>query len=295
MACPCLASRVEASSPALIEGVRVVVTDGQGLYQIVDLRPGVYAVSFALPGFRTLRRNDLELSAGFTMTVNGELEVGAIEETITVSGQTPIIDARNTARNRTFTATVIDELPTAKTYNNLGVLIPGMAVAGFTGTLNTQDVGGSSGERNATLTFHGSRASDMRTLLDGIRVHNALGSGGGGSNGWVANAGMVEEMVLETSGFSSETESSGVLINIIPKQGGNRFSGTFAGAYTNDKLQSDNLDDSLRAAGLSRYVTTKIFDINPAFGGPIMRDRLWATTAIDDGARQIVLQVPTTT
>jgi hypothetical protein len=266
---------VEASSPALIERVRVAVTDDQGLYRIVDLRPGVYTVSFTVSGFSSLRRDGLELTAGFLMTVNAELAVGAIEETITVSGQTPIVDTRNTAQNETFTETAIDELPTAKTYNNLGVLIPGVSVAGFTGTLNTQDVGGSSGERNATLTFHGSRPGDMRTLLDGIRVHNALGSGGGGSNGWVANAGMVEEMAFGTSGFAADTESSGVLINIIPRQGGNRFSGSFAAAYTNDELQTDNLDDSLKAWGLSRYLTTKIYDFNPAFGGPIKRDRLW--------------------
>ncbi len=266
---------VEASSPALIERVRSAVTDSQGLYGFVDLRPGVYAVTFSLTGFRTLRREGLELSAGFTMTVDAVLEVGAIEETITVSGQAPIIDVRNTARNRSFTTPVMEELPTAKAYNNLAVLIPGVSVAGFTGTLNTQDVGGSSGERNATLTFHGSAAGDMRTLLDGIRVHNALGSGGGGSNGWVANAGMVDEMVLETSGFSAQSESSGVVINIIPRQGGNNLSGSFYASYTNDNLQADNFDDSLRQWGLSPYVTTKIYDFNPSVGGPLKRDKLW--------------------
>lgn len=195
---------VEASSPALIEKVRIGVTDDQGLYQIVDLRPGRYTVTFSLTGFNTLRREGLELSAGFTATVNAQLEVGAIEETITVTGQSPIVDTRTTARNRSFTTEVIDELPTAKGYANLAVLIPGITIAGFTGTLNTQDVGGTTGERNATLVFHGSRATDMRMLLDGMRVHNALSSGGGASSGWVANSGMIEEVVIDTAGFSPD-------------------------------------------------------------------------------------------
>ena len=150
-----------------------------------------------------------------------------------------------------------------------------MTVAAFTGTVNTQDVGGTSGERNATLSFHGSRATDMRMLLDGMRVQNALGSGAGSSSGWIANAGMIEEVVVDTAGFSPDVEASGVRINQIPKQGGNTFSGSFSGNYTNKRLQSDNLDDALRANGLSRYVTTKIFDFNPAIGGPIKRDKLW--------------------
>src|SRR5437762_13148992 len=86
---------VEAASPALIEKVRVVITDDQGLYRIVDLRPGVYNVTFTLPGFSAFKREGIELQTAFTATVNAELRVGALQETVTVSGAAPVVDTQN--------------------------------------------------------------------------------------------------------------------------------------------------------------------------------------------------------
>src|SRR5436190_23080625 len=86
---------VEAASPALIEKVRTVVTDGEGQYKIVDLRPGTYTVTFTLPGFSTVKREGIELTTGFTATVNGELKVGAVAETLTVTGASPVVDVHN--------------------------------------------------------------------------------------------------------------------------------------------------------------------------------------------------------
>src|SRR5688572_5856201 len=83
---------VEAASDVLIEKVKSVVTDGEGIYRIVDLRPGVYSVTFSLPGFQTLKRDGLQLPSEFTMTINGDMKVGALEETITVSGDAPVVD-----------------------------------------------------------------------------------------------------------------------------------------------------------------------------------------------------------
>lgn len=130
----------EASSPALIEKVRVGVTNDQGQYQIVGLSPGAYTVTFTLPGFRTVRREGIELSAGFTATVNAELSVGALEESVTVSGQAPLVDIHSTARQQTFTRETMDELPTTKMFSALAVLIPGVTVANVVGG-PTQDVG----------------------------------------------------------------------------------------------------------------------------------------------------------
>src|SRR5207302_756817 len=86
---------VEASSPALIEKVRTVVSDASGQYKVIDLRPGTYSVTFTLPGFSTVKRDGIELTAGFTATVNGELRVGRVEENVTVSGQSPVVDTQN--------------------------------------------------------------------------------------------------------------------------------------------------------------------------------------------------------
>src|SRR5207245_10843248 len=99
---------LEAASPALIDKVRTVMTDSQGLYRIVDLRPGLYTVTFTLPSFGTIRREGLELTTGFTATVNGELKVGTLEETVTVTGASPVVDTRNVRQQTTLPRTVLD-------------------------------------------------------------------------------------------------------------------------------------------------------------------------------------------
>jgi len=266
---------VEASSPILIEKVRTTVTDEQGQYQIASLRSGVYTVTFTLAGFRTLRRDELELSPGFTVNVNVELSVGALEESITVSGQTPLVDTRSTVRNQTFTRAIIDTLPTAKHYANLAVLIPGVVVANSVSGLNIQDVGGSLGDKNPAMTFHGSRSGEQEHTLEGLRINNMVGGGLGTGNTWMASPGAMDEILFDTSGFTADKEASGIRITQIPKQGGNTFSGSFFYTYTNDALQTDNLDAALIARGATRFLTKKIWDFNPAIGGPIKRDRLW--------------------
>ena len=134
----------EASSPALIEKVRSGVTNDLGQYQIAGLTPGVYTVTFTLPGFSTVRRGGIELSVGFTATINAELSLGRLEETITVSGGAPLVDIYSTARSQAFTRETMDTLPTTKMFSALAVLIPGVTVAGVVGG-PTQDVGGSMG------------------------------------------------------------------------------------------------------------------------------------------------------
>src|ERR1700704_1311569 len=108
---------VEATSPALIEKVRTAVTDGTGQYRIEDLRPGVYAVTFTLQGFSTFRREGVELSGSFTATINADLKVGVLAETITVTGETPVVDVQSTRREVTLNSDVIKAIPTVRSYN----------------------------------------------------------------------------------------------------------------------------------------------------------------------------------
>ena len=105
---------VEAASPALIERTRVVVSDEQGQFKIVDLRPGVYAVTFSLQGFSTFKRDGITLQASTVATVNGEMKVGALEETITVSGATPMVDVQQASRTQVLTRDIIDTLPSTR-------------------------------------------------------------------------------------------------------------------------------------------------------------------------------------
>ena len=148
---------VEASSPSLIEKVRSAVSNEQGQYDITDLRPGLYTVTFNLPGFATVRREGIELTGSFKASVNAELQVGGVEETITVSGASPVVDLRNTVQQKVMTREVLDTVPTGKTLQGLAVLVPGVTSSGFG---DTQDVGGQVGDNQVQIAIHGSRSSD---------------------------------------------------------------------------------------------------------------------------------------
>jgi hypothetical protein len=149
---------VEASSPALIEKVRSAATDSQGFYRIIDLRPGLYTVTFTLPGFSTFRREGVELTAGFTATVNATMGVGALEETITVSGAAPIVDTQNIIQQRVISREVRDALPLSSNSGAFVSIIPGATQA----AAGNQDVGGTKGENTQQFTVHGSRVNDFQ-------------------------------------------------------------------------------------------------------------------------------------
>src|SRR5260221_3341878 len=148
---------VKAASPALIEKVRTVATDGEGQYRIVELRPGTYSVAFTLSGFNTVKRQGVELTAGFTAPVNAELRVGSLEETITESGASPVVDTQNARTQNLLSREVLDALPTNKTMQGFAALTVG-AVAGGTGAVH--DVGGNKGDQYSTVIIHGSRQAD---------------------------------------------------------------------------------------------------------------------------------------
>ena len=139
----------EAASPALIEKVRSSVTDGSGQFRIEDLRPGTYTVTFTLPGFSTVKREGVELIGSFAATVNAELKVGAVSETITVTGESPIVDVVNAKKQSTVTNETISAIPTARLYHSLAALVPGVTVSG------SQDVGGISGPVTVTFSMRG--------------------------------------------------------------------------------------------------------------------------------------------
>ena len=260
---------VEAASPALIEKVRIAVTDAQGLYRIVDLRPGTYTVTFTLPGFRTFRREGVELTTSFTAQVNAELSVGTVEETITVTGETPVVDIQNSRQQTTFSRTTLDAIPTTKRIGQYASIIPGATYTNPT----FQDVGGNQGE-GGQFGLHGQRGGDLSTNVEGLNQNQqALGV-------FSFNSQAFQEVVIETGGMSAEAMTGGVQVNIISKDGGNRFSGTFSTTFTGPKLQMGNLNDDLRARGLTTDISIrKSYDNGGALGGPIKRDKLWFFTA----------------
>ena len=262
---------VEASSPALIEKVRTATSDGQGNYKIIDLGPGSYSVTFTLPGFNALKRDGIVLTSDFTATVNAELRVGAVEETVTVTAESPLIDTQSVTQRKSLTHDLIDALPTGRSFQNLSVLVPGVQIA-----LGSQDVGGTGGDRYQTLSVHGSRADQMPLVINGMPFNNMNNTGGGYNTTLVVNTGTVQEMAVTTSGLAAEARSSGVLTNIIPKEGGNTYRGYFFGNFANTSLQSDNLTQDLIDRNLKAVNRVKqLWDFNPVLGGPLVQDKLW--------------------
>ena len=260
---------VEAASPALIEKVRTAVTDAQGRFNIVNLRPGTYVVTFSLPGFNSVKREGIQLTAGFTAAVNADMQVGALEETITVSGESPLIDTQNTRQQKVLSSELLEALPSGqKTAINVVSLTPGMTTAGLA------DVGGSLGTYNAGgngTTFHGK--TGFKREFDGMRVENMEADG---NNGYILNAITVQETTVETGGVSAESDMSGVSMNMIPKEGGNTFRYMAAGLFTNEHLSTDNFGDDLRARGVT--LPSKVINIYDGWGtvgGPIKQDKLW--------------------
>jgi hypothetical protein len=260
---------VEASSPVLIEKLRTSTTDAAGQYRIVDLRPGSYTLTFTLPGFTTVQREGIELTGSFTATVNADLRVGALEETVIVTGESPIVDVQGVAQQRVLGRDVIENIPSSRTHFGVATLIAGVQ------TNNGGDVGGTNAVAHVFLTAHGGRQTDQRVMIDGLSTANAEGAGQ--FSGYMPNMTTAAEMTVDTAAGAADQPTGGVRINIIPREGGNRFSGTFfASGMGGDALQSSNYTDDLQRRGLATPNKIKrVWDVNPGLGGPILRDRVW--------------------
>jgi len=260
---------VEASSPALIEKVRTAVSDGSGQYRIEDLRPGSYVVRFTLAGFSSVSREGIELTGSATATVSIDMRVGAVEETITVTGESPVVDVQTARRQTVLTNEVINAIPSAGSYNSLLVLVPGV----FGGQ---QDV--ASGPCNScTFSAHGTLLSggrantEARLLVDGISI--AVPQAGG--TNYLTDPRNSQEVNFTTSGSLGEVESGGPVMNIVPKSGGNVFSASTFFSWANGDLQGDNLSDELKAQRITPSPLIKSYDMSGSAGFPIVKDRLW--------------------
>ncbi len=262
---------VEAASPVLIEKTRTVVTDSNGRYQIVDLRPGTYTITFTLTGFNTFKRDGVVLSGAAVNTIDADLRVGSLEETITVTGEAPVVDTHSLTKQQVLSSDVVDALPSARNYVTLGRMVSGTNATGNgandVGGSLIQDVGGS-------LTVHGSRATDQRVTANGINTMTL--QAGGNIGGQTPDVGSAAEVSIDTTSLSADLPTGGVRINFIPRDGGNRFADSAFFTFANKGLQGDNFSDELKAAGLA--TPTKIvsnFDFNEAFGGPMKKDKVW--------------------
>src|SRR6188472_2579172 len=227
---------VEASSPALIEKTRSAVTDGSGQYKIIQLRPGTYTVTFTLPGFSVVKRDNVELTADFTATINAELKVGALEETITVSAESPVVDVQNITTRTVMTRDVLDAIPTGRNIQAVGIMIPGTTIAQGGGGALSRDVGGSGNLQQSPLQYRGS--GDTVQTIEGLRLNNLCAQGAYSGVYW--NDGSFEEFSYVTGADSAEVGQGGMRVNMVPRDGGNSFRGNVVMNYAGEDFGSDN-------------------------------------------------------
>src|ERR1700704_3420694 len=256
---------VEAASPALIEKVRTGVTDGGGQYRIEDLRPGTYTLTFSLTGFSGVRREGIELTGSFTATINADLKVGAVAETITVTGETPVVDVQSARREVTLNNDVLKAIPSVRSYNAIVNVVPGVMT-------NLNDV--VTATSTTQFPIHGGRNNEGRMTGDGLNIGNP--PGGNQPPAYIADVGNAQEVTFTTAGGLGESETAGLVMNIVPKTGGNSHSGAIFFSGTGEKLEGNNFTDALRAAGLQTPLPlTKVYDLNGSFGGPFKKDSVW--------------------
>jgi hypothetical protein len=255
---------VEAASPVLTEKVRSVVTDGTGQYRIVSLPPGTYTVTVTLQGFNTVRREGIELSGTLTATIDVDLRVGALEETVTVLGESPIVDVQSARRQQVIDGDVLQQIPTSRSYNNVLQLVPGV-VAGD-GQVQLRPT-------MLLFTAHGGNAEDGRLTVDGINT--GASRGGAGVSGYIPDMQNTAEITFTISGNLGEAETGGPSMTVVPKSGGNALSGSFFLSGLNDSMQGNNFDaDQLRVLAAPAK-SLLLRDYQVSVGGPIKKDRVW--------------------
>src|SRR3954452_10399658 len=281
---------VEAASPALIEKVRSATTDGSGRYAITNLRPGTYTVTFTLPGFSTVKREGIELTSDFTASINADLKVGAVEETITVAAESPIVDVQSITSRTVMTRDVLDAMPTGRSIQAVGIMIPGTSLALGGGGALSRDVGGSGNLQQSPLQYRGS--GETVQTIEGMRLNNLCANGAYSGVYW--NDGSFQEFSYVTGADSAEMGQGGMRVNMVPKDGGNSFHGSALGNYSPSSWASDNCGSAgvgqpCKGANLTGDTTfnktnnfltnvsqlTKNYDSNVGVGGPIVRDKAW--------------------
>ena len=265
---------VEAASPALIAGSRSVVTDGAGRYAVADLRPGVYTVTFTLPGFNTVKREGIVLEGAFAATVNASMAVGSVEETVTVTGASPVVDIQNSRTQLVVNQDVLQALPVMRSIQDQANLVPGVVSRSTSrGQILSDFYINSMAARGST---------DQRIYFDGMGGGNMLLGGGTQAIAGGVNELGQAEMVYDVGSQSAESAVSGVRMDAIPKDGGNQFSGTWRAYGSSKKLQNGNLTDELRAQSITAVNQLDFnWDNNVAAGGPIRQNKAWYFAAFE--------------
>ncbi|MGE3274000.1 MAG: carboxypeptidase regulatory-like domain-containing protein [Vicinamibacterales bacterium] len=266
---------VTITGESLIGGPRVATTGATGSYQFAALPPGDYDVSYELAGFSPLRREGVAVRVAQITRLDVQLSVGTLEETVTVSGESPVVDVSSTVTQTNISKDLYEAIPTARNPWTMAGLVPGVV----TGRL---DVGGTEGMQQYNLEAFGSANSQKSFSIDGLKTNWA--GGNGGATMMYYGFEMYEEYNMQTASGTAESDVSGVYMNMVTKSGGNRFNSDHNFYFMNDALQGENIDDALRnrlgleagdQSGVAGNPVKISFDWSSTLGGPIVRDKAW--------------------
>src|SRR5579872_4785475 len=264
---------VTATSPSAL-GAQTVVTDTNGNYRFPGLAPGVYTLTFELPGFNTLKRENIQIAMGFAATVNVQLQVASVQETVTVTGDSPVIDTSATRVQQNFKLEQLQEIPNARDMWSLLAVTPSV-------TMGRIDVGGNRAGTQTGYVAYG-YGGQNRVLVEGINTTE-----GTSGAGFYVDYGSFEEVFLGTIGQGAEMPTPGVQSQMLGKSGGNKFQGELYDDYETNGMISDNIlgnvpsqfmyDPVKNASGIRDHSneTLKYRDSNINVGGPIKKDKVW--------------------
>jgi carboxypeptidase family protein len=266
---------VTLTGTALIGGARTGVTSEAGAFRFADLPPGMFDVTFELAGFTTMKQQGIRVQVAQNTRVDAQLGIGAVSETVTVSGDSPIVDVSTNTTQTNIDKELFDAIPTSRNPWVLAALAPGV-VAG------RLDVGGTEAMQQYNLEAYGSADSQKTFSVDGLKM-NWSGASGGSTNQYYSSE-MFDEYNMQTASGTAEVDSGGVYMNMVTRSGSNRFLSESNVYFMNDRTQGDNIDDQLRqrlgiapgarAAAAGNPIDNS-YDWSATLGGPVLRDRLW--------------------
>ncbi len=256
---------VTISGPALIQP-RTLVTSETGTFRAPDLPIGTYTVRFELPGFKTVVREDIRLTIGFTAEINADLEVSSVEETITVSGESPIVDTKTTTARTTFDIETLQNIPSARDPWVMLERAPGIA-------MDRANIGGSQSGQQSNYVSRGATYGNNQWSIDGVNITDMSATG---ASPIYYDFDMLQEMQVTTGGADASQQTGGVGINFVTRSGTDRFRGSGRYYVTDDSFQADNITDEVRLqrSGSGAPIQS-IKDYGFEIGGPIMKGRLW--------------------
>lgn len=256
---------VTVAGPALIQP-RVSVTSETGTYRVPELPIGTYTVTFELAGFRTMALQDIRVTIGFRAQVNGNMELSTVQETVTVTGASPLVDTRETGTSSTFNIEELQNIPSARDPWVILERTPGI-------TMDRSNVGGSQSGQQSSYISRGAATRNNKWSIDGVDITDMSATG---ASPIYYDFDMLEEMQITTGGADVSQQTAGVGINLVMRSGTDKFRGSARYYVTDEQFEDDNVTDEIRADGAgSGAPIQNIQDRGFEVGGPIKAGKAW--------------------